>query len=765
MDEQLVKAFADLYQGRTDCWGGVEGKSNKEPVTLDNYRSHLESKISLGVYMLLDNGHCHFAAVDLDEKVFDKALAIKNELKGMGIPAYISNSRSKGYHTTVFAEKQFLAKDIRRILTHVTNKLSIKAEIFPKQDKLDKTTPFGNYINLPCFGDKRQFLTDDQKPITTAMAVSLIKRVPDSIIKTALKQLPPEPKPQAAPAGEKEKGKRGPKTKHPPCIIEILHGVLQGGRDEAAFALARHYLDQQYTEDEVLALLKEWDLKNKPPFNDDKALEIKLRSALKGYAFGCNSIRKGILAPTCVGEDKCQWLQESMKDKKKKGLLKDTTFYETPEYLYEEVIRDLYSGSPEAVFAAYNKNTGEISKTGALEMGEITIIPMLSQEITEGAVLLPDNIADYGDTLKLVKDIREHIHKYVDMDDMKEEFAAWYVLMTWVADRLRTVGYYRFSGDTGSGKSRALDVVGRLCYKPMVLAGAITPAPIYRLIRRFRGTLVLDEADFSDSSEKGEVVKILNCGFEKGRPIVRCTKDNPDSLEILPCFGPKVFASRYTFDDVALEARCITTTMSETEREDIISILDDIFFREEMNLRNKLLLWRMHHYGKIEYNTIRTIDLNLNGKKLEPRLKQTSLPYALMFIDMPEVHARFREFIHDYQEELIATRAEEEQGKIVNAFFALAAEHGKHYVSSSMICSHLNEKFKMDIKSQRMGKILKSLQMTAHRKHFSGKQQRYVVWDPVIMRKLRRRYIVDKNEYASLFEEQTSSEEDLDLEV
>ena len=60
--------------------------------------------------------------------------------------------------------------------------------------------------------------------------------------------------------------------------------------------------------------------------------------------------------------------------------------------------------------------------------------------------------------------------------------------------------------------------------------------------------------------------------------------------------------------------------------------------QEEMKLRNKLLLWRFRHYNKIEYNTIRDIDLG----KLEPRMKQTSLPYALMFKDMPEVLERFR---------------------------------------------------------------------------------------------------------------------------
>ncbi len=669
MDEHLVKAFADLYKGRKDVWGSVEGKSNKQVVSETNYRNHLDAKVSLGVYMLLDDGNCHFAAVDLDEKVFDKALAIKKELKSIGIPTYISASRSKGYHVSMYAETKFVAKDIRRILASVLANLNIKAEIFPKQDKLDKAIPFGNYINLPCFGYERPYMTDDGLEIPPVKAISLIKRVPESIIKTAIKALPPEPTAQP-PATLK--AKKGPKPKHPPCIIEILRGVVQGSRDEAAFALARHYLDMQYTEDEVLSALQIWDKKNSPPFNNDKDLEVKLRSAQKGYAFGCNSIKKSILSPTCVGEDRCVWLQENIKEKKKRGLLKDASFYETPDCLYEEVVKGAYSGQPEAVFAVYNKTTGEINKTNAIEIGDTTWIPVMSQEVTEGAVLFPDNLADYGDTLVLVKRIRDHINRYVDMDPTKEEFAAWYILMTWVSDRLRTVGYYRFEGDTGSGKSRALDVVGRLCYKPMVLAGAITPAPIYRLIRRFRGTLVLDEADFSDSSEKSEVVTILNCGFEKGRPIVRCSKDDPNTLEILPCFGPKVFATRYSFDDAALEARCITTPMEETDRDDILSILDDTFFKEEMNLRNQLLMWRFHHYSKVEYNTIRNIDLNLHNKKLEPRLKQTSLPYALMFVDMPEVLDRFRTFIHGYQDEIITMRGQNDQGKVVTAFFTLA---------------------------------------------------------------------------------------------
>ncbi|MDD5229691.1 MAG: primase C-terminal domain-containing protein [Candidatus Marinimicrobia bacterium] len=749
VDDKLVALFSSLYRGRTDAWGSVEGLCNKKPVTEANYRLHLEAKVSLGVYMLLDDGTCNFAAVDIDEKAFDKALAIKNELKTRGISAYISASKGKGYHVSIYAETKFNASDIRKILADVIKKLGMnpKTEIFPKQDKLDPKIPYGNYINLPCFGYDRPYMTDDQQNLIPSKALSLIKRVPESVIAAAIQALPVSTTTTTAaknPEPSKTGNKRGPRPKHPPCIMQILQGVQQGARDEAAFALARHYLDTQYTEDEVLALLIKWDEKNKPPFADEKQLETKLKSAQKGYAFGCSSIKNGVLSGYCVGEEKCVWLQENIKDKKKKGLLKDTTFFETPTHLFEEVAK-----GTDALFLSYEKDTGIVNKTQQIEIGEITYVPVMSQEITEGAVLLPNGIEEYGDTLDLVAKIRAHIHRFVDIPPTKEEFAAWYILMTWVSDRLRTVGYYRFEGDTGTGKSRALDVVGRLCYKPMVLAGAITPAPIYRLIRRFRGTLVLDEADFSDSSEKSEVVTILNCGFEKGRPIVRCSKDDPNTLEILPCFGPKVFATRYTFDDVALEARCITTKMEETDRDDILSILDDTFFEEEMSIRNQLLLWRMHNYLKIEYNAIRDIDLG----KLEPRMKQTTLPYALMFKEMPEVMERFRTFIHGYQNELIETRSEGEQGRIVYSLLALAAENGKNYVSSGMITAYVNEHFKLDITSQKVGKILHSLNLTTVKKRYQGKHAHYIQWAPATLKKIYRRYTVDPTEFEALFNE------------
>ena len=504
LDDTIVRAFMNLFRGRVDAWGSVEGRSNKEKVTKKHYERHLKGEISLGVYMLQDDSSCWFFTVDFDEPDTRKALRIRQEFRDNGIPVYLAASKSKGYHIYGFADKEpFQAKDIRRLANGILERLNLECEVFPKQDSLDGMTPFGNYVNLPCFGHTRQFIKGDLKAVPLAEAVKQIQRIPKSKIEEFLKSLPPP----VIPTVMKVKG-GAKKGKHPPCIEAIMKGVAQPGRDLAAFALARHFLDQNYTEAEVLGLLQTWDANNRPPINDVHLLQTKVRSAAKGYSFGCSSITSdAYLKGFCVGEDTCIWLKIITQEKMKKGLIREMSFCETETHIYEEIV---VQGS-KPCFLAYEKSTGGISYVGSLDYPDFRIVPIQSAEITEGAVTLPTGIEEYGSAVVLVEEVKALIKTYVDLPDVALEFSTWYIMMSWVYDRLNTISYLRFQGDTGCGKSRALDVIGRLCYKPLMMAGAVTPAPIYREIRRFRGTVILEEADFSDTSEKSEVITILNC--------------------------------------------------------------------------------------------------------------------------------------------------------------------------------------------------------------------------------------------------------------
>ena len=252
-----------------------------------------------------------------------------------------------------------------------------------------------------------------------------------------------------------------------------------------------------------------------------------------------------------------------------------------------------------------------------------------------------------------------------------------------------------------------------------------------------------------DESYSSVLISPKNCGFERGRPVIRCSKDDPNNLEILPCFGPKVFATRYNFQDVALEARCLTHTMEETDRDDISPLLGKSYRDRERSLRNKLLLWRFHNLPRIDPEAGEDIDLG----HLEPRLKQTSIPYAIPFKDMPEVMERFKLFLAEYQQDLIKVRGESEAGRIVYAIFKIAnnPDFTKEFITSTVVSNQLKEDFKMDLDAAKIGRTLRSLNIKVERRRNpAGKLGRYMKWENRLMRKLLRRYVTDVDDFADL---------------
>lgn len=761
VDESTITAFMSLFRGRTDAWGSMEGKANKEKVTLKHYERHLKGEISLGIYMLQDDKTCHFFAIDLDERDIDKAFKLRQAFTEFNINSYLAYSKSKGFHCYVFANENdpFPAYNVRRLCHGILAKLDIPAEVFPKQDELDEQTPLGNYINLPCFGNSRMFFTTKAALVSVVDAVKWIQRVPKNLLEEALKALPMPPKHTVL----KVKKGRPKKEKGPQCMETILKGVSSGSRDVAAFALARHYLSQEFIEPEVFQLLQQWDERNKPPLNDPHLLQTKVRSAAKGYGFGCSSIQdEPLLAPFCVGEENCGWIKQVLQEKRKKGSIRDLSFYETETHLYEQIVQE-----GRCLFAAYEKATGKVQYVPSIDYPDFTIVPIQGAEISENVVTFPDSVLEYGSILELKNEVRDLIYSYVDIDDEHLEYSSWYVLLSWVYDKLNTISYLRFLGDTGVGKSRALDVIGRLCYKPLMMAGAVTPAPIYREIKRFRGTVILEEADFRDTTEKGEVITILNCGIERGRAVIRCSQENPDILEVLPCYGPKLFATRFTFHDKALEARCITCVMEETDRVEIPVILGSRFYKRAQKLRNKLLLWRFHQWEKIDSDAVEEIDLG----PIEPRLKQMGLPFAIPFKDLKDVMEDFRRFMQVRQVEIIQQRSESDEGRIVAAIFKLAQALGKEWVSVGAIAEELSSE-KITFPPAKVGRHLRSLNLKSVKQRRVGedKQAHYILWDDARMWRLCRRYIpvTEREDFQYLLKEPSQyllKESSIDMEI
>jgi len=164
VETEYLQTFSRVFAGRKDCLGTLQGGCVKVKLKVSHFEHHLKGIESLGRYPLLDDGSCYWAVVDFDfkSKQDRKSLAEKNskrfanELSKIGIKTtWFERSKSELIHLWLFFDDPVEAKKIRKILTHIANKLELRiangvVEIFPKQDQLDDGQ-VGNYVHLPYF--------------------------------------------------------------------------------------------------------------------------------------------------------------------------------------------------------------------------------------------------------------------------------------------------------------------------------------------------------------------------------------------------------------------------------------------------------------------------------------------------------------------------------------------------------------------------------------------------------------------------------------
>lgn len=202
----------------------------------------------------------------------------------------------------------------------------------------------------------------------------------------------------------------------------------------------------------------------------------------------------------------------------------------------------------------------------------LTYLPLAGRLAETRIVLFPTQVEDYGTDYGLFERLRDFVSRMMFIaNDAFRDLACCYVLMSWVYDCFEAIPYLRAQGDFGSGKTRLLQTIGSLCYRPAFVGGSTTASPIFRLVEKVHGTLIIDEADFDKSDLWTEITKILNAGYMRGFPVLRSERDAGDKsfdVKAYDCYSPKILASRRRFSDVALESRCltyVTTPMANTK--------------------------------------------------------------------------------------------------------------------------------------------------------------------------------------------------------
>jgi len=385
---------------------------------------------------------------------------------------------------------------------------------------------------------------------------------------------------------------------------------------------------------------------------------------------------------------------------------------------------------------------GSVRKAYQYETVKVTYLP--TNDLLVGEVVhFATTATPYDSQALLFKEIKNFIHRYLELPADFEEIASLYVLLTWVYEFAPSIPYLRVIGDWGTGKTRFLQVAGAVCFRPIFASGATTPAPIFRILEQFRGTLVLDEADFKDSAAWVEMVKLLNNGYRPGMPVLRADKENgkwyPRSYQV---FGPKLIATRFPFKDEALESRCLTSEMMPLTRADIPRVLPPAFDKEVNDLRAKLLTFRLANLTKLKGKTFGNELLEPN---LQPRLQEILIPLKAMLNGDRSMVEALAGFVHRLQESLFSRRRESQAGRVLAAMIELHKEQ-EEPVTSKSIADKANQ---MDeeappLTSEKVGWLTRRLGLEKAR--VAGSGRRIICWNEEKIRQLAALHGLDMGE-------------------
>jgi len=179
----------------------------------------------------------------------------------------------------------------------------------------------------------------------------------------------------------------------------------------------------------------------------------------------------------------------------------------------------------------------------------------------------------------------------------------------------------------------------------------------------------------------------------RGLPVLR-TMASADGKEFNPrafsVFGPKIVASRGTFQDRALESRFISEEMGlQPIRDDVPISLTETQKQDALTLRNKLLLFRLR------MREFLYVDEDLADPALEPRFNQILMP-LLSLIDDPALQRAVRLHVRKAQNDLVVDRGQSTEGQVVALLAILLPELDRPSVAIAELVRRFEQRYQAE---------------------------------------------------------------------
>lgn len=138
------------------------------------------------------------------------------------------------------------------------------------------------------------------------------------------------------------------------------------------------------------------------------------------------------------------------------------------------------------------------------------------------------------------------------------------------------------------GKSKALDFLRRLVSRPLKTANA-SGAALFRAIEKWKPSCLIDEYDSAcrQGTDHAEALRnVLNAGFERGNPCLRCSGDDFEP-RVFDVYGPKAVACIGALPDTAAD-RSIVIPMRRKLKTEKVKRLREF---DATELQRKLARW------------------------------------------------------------------------------------------------------------------------------------------------------------------------------
>jgi hypothetical protein len=264
--------------------------------------------------------------------------------------------------------------------------------------------------------------------------------------------------------------------------------------------------------------------------------------------------------------------------------------------------------------------------------------------------------------------VRDEFNFFLDVEGVYKDFLAACVLLSYQQEKLRTVPYVYFYGDTESGKTVALTLLSKLCYRPL-FGVTIPSSDIYGYLEDVDspGVILEDEAQgFWRDQDKAKVYK---AGYKTGAIIPRYyVTPQGRFIRYYRCFCFKAVAAEKLPNVKGLVERFIFIPMVEGyPKKDWADINDDDLKRLR-KLRNTLLKWRLA--TRIDWQ-LPEIELPVRG-----RLKELWKP-VIQVVSGLTIEKTLRNYLETLQKNRLDEKQNTLEGHIVKVVTQLYKGEGQ----------------------------------------------------------------------------------------